>query len=70
MNFVSVLLQVFVAGINTWNQLLQLQGVGQRKFPIILANITLAMFRVSEFGVYLGVFPTDLAVDIVWTVMK
>ena len=70
MNFVSVVLLVFVACVNAWIQLLQLCDVGQRRFPIISTKTTLAMFRFSEFAVFLGVLPIDLAVGIVLIVTK
>jgi len=60
MNFVSVVLLVFVADVNTWNQLLQLCDVGQRRFPIVSTKTTLAMFRFSECGVFLGVLPIEI----------
>jgi hypothetical protein len=65
MNFVIVVLLVFIAGVNTWNQLLQLCDVGQRRFPNVSTKTTLAMFTLSECGVFLGMLPIDLAVGIV-----
>jgi hypothetical protein len=66
---VTVVLQLFVAGINTWNQLLQLGTARKWRFPIVSVNITVVKFRVSECGVYLGALPIDLAVGIEWIVM-
>jgi len=57
MNFISVVLQVFVAGVNTRNQILQLCDVRQWRFPSFQQTLHLPCLGSVKVGFSWERFP-------------